>query len=114
MRHIPFLKDALYLGPETEAVQKFLEGFPREIIWLESLWLEVKGKDCAVRYGKKKEEAFWWQGHFDPGYIQPFSRFVCSSIWAAGGARVWQQQEKRWQCSLHNFALLLRKKKCDY
>lgn len=37
MRHIPFLKDALYLRPETEAVHKLLEGVPREIIWLESL-----------------------------------------------------------------------------
>lgn len=73
MCRIPFLKDALYLGPETEAVQKFLEGFPREIIWLESLRLEVKGKDCAVRNGKeRKKEACWSQGHFDPGHIQPF------------------------------------------
>lgn len=37
MCRIPFLKDALDLRPETQAVQKFLEGFPREIIWLESL-----------------------------------------------------------------------------
>lgn len=37
MCDIPFLKDALNLRPETEAVEKLLEGLPREIIRLESL-----------------------------------------------------------------------------
>lgn len=40
-----FLKDALYLGPEAEAVQEFLEGFPREIIGLESFRLEEEKRD---------------------------------------------------------------------
>lgn len=44
MRHIPFLKDALYLRPETEAVEELLEGLPREIVRLESLGLGEEGK----------------------------------------------------------------------
>lgn len=47
MCQIPFLKDGLYLGPETEAVEKPLEGLPREIIWLESLSLEENREDCV-------------------------------------------------------------------
>lgn len=56
MGHTPFLKDALYLRPETEAVEKLLEGLPREIIWLESLWLEEIREDCVLRYGEKEKE----------------------------------------------------------
>lgn len=53
MCHIPFLKDALYLRPETEAVEKLLEGLPREVIWLESLRLEENREDCVDRYGRE-------------------------------------------------------------
>lgn len=42
---VHFLKDALYLGPEAEAVQEFLEGFPREVIRLESFRLEEEKRD---------------------------------------------------------------------
>lgn len=79
MCHIPFLKDALYLRPETEAVHKLLEGVPREIIWLESLWLEENREDCAERDGKKKKEAWWFQRHFDPGNIQSASQQLSAS-----------------------------------
>lgn len=43
--YVHFLKDALYLGSEAEAVQEFLEGFPREIIRLESFRLEEEKRD---------------------------------------------------------------------
>lgn len=67
MCHIHFLKDALYLGPETEAVQKLLEGFPREIIWLESFGLEENREDCAE---EMKKEACWLPTVFDPANTQ--------------------------------------------
>lgn len=67
MSHIHFLKDALYLRPETEAVQKLLEGFPREIIWLESFGLEENREDCAE---ETKKEACWLPTDFDPANAQ--------------------------------------------
>lgn len=69
MCHIHFLKDALYLRPETEAVHKLLEGFPREIIWLESFGLEENREDCAE---EMKKEACWLPTDFDPENTQVF------------------------------------------
>lgn len=59
-----------------------------------------------------KEDEHWWHCQFVALIV--FSHFVCLSIWAAGGARVQQCNEKHWQCSLHNLALLFKNEtSCD-
>lgn len=127
MFHIPFLKDALYLRPEAEAVQKFLEGFPRKIVWLESLWLDEKEMEIRrqrsagfkdtlilVTFSQQLSASSNTGGWAFMMWLSwsPSTLCVCSSVPAAGGTRVQKinnnNNKKRWPRGMHK----LLKEKC--
>lgn len=93
----PFLQDALDLGPETEVVEKLLEGFPREIIWFDSVWLEEKRRFLIISFVKSRRKRPGCSSSTENkhGRLSLHS----SSSWPAGGTRAQPDKQNRWRCS---------------